>query len=144
MTTACWRWPETESVNIRQNMHSYMYVVCGLLLSEQALSFKAQTFAGGALLNWGLENSDSGSYFELLRSKNGTDWELISVISVSGSLDYEMVGTDPLQGKSYYQLKLKDELGRTLQEKMAPVEIDVAFDVFPNPAKNNLVVSGMN
>ena len=144
MTTACWHWPETESVNIRQNMHSYMYVVCGLLLSEQALSFKAQTFAGGALLNWGLENSDSGSYFELLRSKNGTDWELISVISVSGSLDYEMIDTDPLQGKSYYQLKLKDELGRTLQEKMAPVEIDMAFDVFPNPAKNNLVVSGID
>ncbi|MBK9504185.1 MAG: hypothetical protein IPO03_02200 [Bacteroidetes bacterium] len=65
-------------------MHSYMYVVCGLFVIGTSTEFQAQTFAGGALLNWGLENSDSGSYFELLRSKNGTDWELISVISVSG------------------------------------------------------------
>lgn len=144
MTTACWHWPETESVNIRQNMHSYMYMVCGLLLSEQSLDFKAKSVSNGALLNWSLESADIEGYFELSKSKNGTDWELMSVISQTEMLDYEMMDAFPLQGKYYYQLKFKDEMGRTIQEKMAPIEFEAAFDVFPNPTKNNVVVSGLD
>jgi len=140
MTTASWHWPNTECVNIRQNMHSYMYLMCGLILSEGLLNFTAHKTIDGAQVKWQTTDTKPGYYFEVAKSRNGNDWELFAMLTANELNTYSLNDTKPFNGKSYYRLSYMDDNGNTKEQKIAPIEIATPLEIYPIPADNYFVV----
>lgn len=140
MTTASWHWPNTECVNIRQNMHSYMYLMCGLLLSDGLTEFTAEAMNESAALRWNMQNLPQNGYFELARSQNGSDWETFAQINAESANSYSFNDENPIAGKSYYRLSVVAEDGVTKESKIASFNAPVNFEIYPLPAHDHFVV----
>ena len=87
------------------------------------------------LLSWTTTASGIEVY-ELERSKNGIDFTTISRI-VPGSVNTEFMETDfaPLEGISYYRIKVIDSESNIMYSNATPVKYVSGAPVSPTPAK---------
>lgn len=98
-------------------------------------------------LYWETLSERNSSHFDLQRTRDLYEWETIETIPAAGQsselLHYEFVDAIPLDGQSYYRLRQVDQDGKTYFSLiqscfLAPSEVQVV----PNPAKNEIFVSG--
>ena len=99
------------------------------------------------LLNWRAYVDDEAKGFEVERSKDQNNWEKIGTINLKTSnftTDYSFMDQQPLQGKSYYRLKMVEKTGSSRYSKTRLIQIDqliTILRIYPNPAKNDVTVS---
>lgn len=81
--------------------------------------------------------------YEIERSKNGIDFTSISRIE-AGSVNTEFMETDfsPLEGVSYYRVKVIDAEGNISFSNAAPVKYSAGSPASVAPVKNTVVVDG--
>lgn len=99
------------------------------------------------LLNWATMQEQNNAWFEVERSKDGRQFEVIAQAPGAGTVytlqNYEAADLHPYSGYSYYRLKQTDHDGRFTYSDVESVWVDgaaEAINVFPNPAGNWLKV----
>ncbi len=114
-------------------------------------SFTAHKVHRSAQLNWQTNSERNSKGFEVERSADARKWESIGFVptiadnsSVSAPYAYSFVDEAPHRGKNLYRLKLVDLDGVTSYSDVRTLSFDEQnIVVFPNPATDELKVSGL-
>lgn len=123
-----------------------MFTYCPAIpLPVELISFTAQeNDLHQVEINWSTSSEINNSHFEVYRSINSTDWDLLERVEGSGNSnvikDYHMTDILPASGTNYYQLKQVDYNGEVTTFDIASVniEMDERVILFPNPATSQL------
>ena len=113
------------------------------------ISFDAKLNDNQVDLTWITSSEINNDYFTVERSKNGFDWEAINKIKGAGNsnntLKYLDIDKQPLTGVSYYRLKQTDFNGDYSYSDIKTVVFnkEKVITVYPNPVKDNLVISNL-
>ena len=100
------------------------------------------------ILKWKTATETENSYFTIQRSQNGTNWEALSNVAGSGNStsnqSYSAIDTKPFTGLSYYRLKQTDFNGNFsyTEKRSVLIESQYRVDIYPNPAENEIYLSG--
>jgi len=140
------------SVNNNITEFSQFFISRTTILPVELLSFDVEAQANErVLVNWTTESEIDLDRYEIERSTNGHDWEMIAYNFANGSLDksdYEFVDHAPDTGVNYYRLKSIDTNGEHSYSDVRSVVIsdeeNYAFEVYPNPASDhvNVIING--
>lgn len=101
------------------------------------------------LLKWSTASELNNDYFEVQRSVDGENFEVIDIIKAAGNSaqtnHYRSRDEHPFPGEiNYYRIKQVDTNGQYTYSGMEAVAIDdpeTHFSVYPNPAKNSGVIT---
>lgn len=122
-------------------------------LSIRLLEFTADKQQDQVRLQWTTATEHNSKGFDLERSGNGTAWQsvgFVNTLAADGNSDkplkYTYTDDKPLDGSNYYRLK---QLDRTGAHTYSPVRIvnrngSSTFEVYPNPAKNKITITGLS
>jgi len=116
-----------------------------LLLPITLLDFQARPDGKGhVLLNWSTANEVNSDHFEIERSEDGYHFEWVKNHAANGNTttfsDYSDIDMQPYIGRSFYRLRLVDQLGNITYSPIRQVWINEAattVSVAPNPAPVN-------
>lgn len=126
----------------------YPVISQSLPLAVQLLDFNATlTRDKDVLLNWKAYADPDASGFEIERSKDQNTWENIGSVNVNSAAftaDYSLLDQQPLQGKSYYRLKMVERSGSSRYSNTKLIQLDqliTKLRIYPNPVKNDATIS---
>lgn len=108
-------------------------------LPIEIISFYAEANNHSVLLEWETEMEVNNKLFEILRSKNGIEWEVIGQKEAHGTSNtrykYSFIDFKPHVGINYYRLKQVDFDNSYHWYGLISVSVgdDVDFKVYPNP-----------
>jgi hypothetical protein len=114
----------------------------GAPLPIELLSFDAQAVGNTVLVNWTTASEINNDYFTVERSTDAVNFASIGTVdgagNSNGSISYQFVDVQPLQGVSYYRLRQTDFNGTTEVFDPAAVNFNAStaqgVSMFPNPA----------
>lgn len=102
-------------------------------------------------ITWSTASELNNDYFEVLRSQNGLDWEVILKVDGQGTTNntthYHEKDRHPLNGISYYRLKQTDFNGEytfTDIRSLNKNRIEEQVNVYPNPASSHFFLQFSN
>lgn len=114
------------------------------------LSFTAKAANENVLLNWQTTAESNTSHFEIEHSTDGEHFDLIGNVATAGNgqagkNDYSFNDLNPAAGTNFYRLKMIDIDGKFTYSKVEKVNVIKLFNVrvFPNPATNEVTVTGI-
>jgi len=130
-------------------VEDYRVLVDDFPLSAQLLSFNAQTINYTTVrLNWKTTNEQNLNGFDIQRSANGINWVAIGFVTArsnNGQPDinqYVFDDVQPLQGRSFYRLKITNLTGSDEYSEVKTVHLGKytvpEILIAPNPVKENL------
>lgn len=109
------------------------------------IAFKAELIDNGIQLFWQTASEIDNEKFEVQKSQNGYDWQIIGELAGSGTsaekIDYRFIDDAPAKGLNYFRLKQLDFDGAYEFSQSIVVEFgfdDANFSIFPNPASGVL------
>ncbi|MBK0404610.1 zinc-dependent metalloprotease [Adhaeribacter sp. BT258] len=110
-------------------------------------TFTAQLVQDQVLLRWKTAQETNNHYFEIERSGNSKDWQLIGKVNGSGNSSvpqaYTFTDADPIQGQNYYRLKQVDYDGRSEYSFIRSVANSSkrgSFTIYPNPGRGQFTI----
>lgn len=121
-----------------------------ILLPLDLHSFEVKRQNKEALVAWLTSNEQDVDHFEVERSANGVDFDLIGqVYAKNGQKDetnyYQLIDKNPAIGQSYYRIRIVEQDGSSALSpvKALTFENDQASNlaIQPNPFQNELTVS---
>lgn len=96
-------------------------------------------------LTWQTATELNNSHFDVVRSSDGKNWEIIGSVDGSGTtqqtINYEFTDFDPLRGANYYALLQVDFDEKITNSKVIAVTIEntkPVFEIYPNPVSETL------
>lgn len=108
-----------------------------------------QDMSGAVHANWKTANEMNNDYFELQRSRDGSEWENVARVKGAGTSNTERsyAATDlyPLTGQAYYRLKQVDYDGKMSFSKVKSLKVaenTLSLRTYPNPVASKVVVEG--
>ena len=121
----------------------------GTPLPIELLSFKVNvTPQNQVKINWSTASEIQNDFFEIERSKDGSNWELVKRVNGSGDTNetthYVELDKSPYQGISFYRLKQIDVDHR---ETIFPIKaitlesLEREINLFPNPTNDLLEIN---
>ncbi len=129
----------------RSNIASVTIIIDPSPLPVEMTYFNGQLQNKTVELTWGTASEKNNEYFQVERSADGINYEVIGRAEGHGNsvtpVNYQFTDADPLSGVSYYRLLQVDFDGQSEFSKVISVENNVvqsALKVFPNPAQNVL------
>jgi hypothetical protein len=118
------------------------FVILPVVLKD----FSAKETAGKVYLNWFASTGNNSGKFEIQRSANGNDFTTIKTITPNTPaqlLSYSAIDDNPLEGKSYYRIKLTDENFAAKYTAVATVITSRIrankFTIYPNPVVADVI-----
>ncbi len=99
------------------------------------------------LLNWTAYTDNDAFGFEIERSKDQNVWEKIGIVNVNTSTftaDYSFLDQQPVEGRSYYRLKMIEKSGSSRYSGTKTIQIDhliTNLRISPNPVRNDVMIS---
>ena len=118
-------------------------------LPVEFLSLNAECEPEAVVLTWSTASEHNSAYFDLEKSENGEDWEIIHTEQAAGNstsqLDYQFVDPHRYVNTVYYRLNQFDIDGES--EYFGPVEVSCQENgrlmTFPNPSTGsfNLLIN---
>lgn len=111
--------------------------------------FTATKANKGGLLNWQTATEVNSDYFMVERSNGDENFTTISKVYAKGNStqkqDYNFTDNTPFNGINYYRLKQVDKDGKYAYSVTRVINFlkDIGISVYPNPAKDVLVVHGL-
>lgn len=109
------------------------------VLPLKLIGFSVTGKGNSNLIVWNSAQEINVSHFEIERSLNAKDFYKIGQMS-AGELSYNFMDNAPKKGNNFYRLKMVDNDGKFQYSsvKLAVVNSDVQFSVYPCPAKDIL------
>jgi hypothetical protein len=111
------------------------------ILPVKLIDFNGITGNNLINLDWSTASELNNSGFEIEKSKNGKDWEIIDFVEGSGTTseisEYQYQDVNPYSGINYYRLKQFDFDGAFEHSKVITVEYnnsESSINAFPNPS----------
>ena len=120
------------------------------ILPIELLVFNGENINGKNLLFWTTSTEINNDYFTLEKSIDALNFYKIGNVSGAGNsntnLDYQFIDDNVVESTNYYRLKQTDFDGKISYSNMVDVSIQklVSTSIFPNPAINQIVLSGEN
>lgn len=111
---------------------------CGIVLPIELMDFSAVKKDAVVLLEWSTASEINNQYFELERSIDGVDFQVIKKIDGAGNsnsiLEYSYIDDSPLNGVNYYRLKQTDFDGKFSLSNIRAVRMESGeISIYPNP-----------
>jgi len=123
------------------NFCSFIPLPVGLIYFKAIVSGKQQI-----VLQWNLSEPSADNHFVIERSSSLGNWSAITTIySLPASRLYEFTDKDPIEGVSFYRLKIVDLDNSFSYSSLQQVNIIPVLErirVYPNPAKDHIIVQG--
>ena len=128
------------------------YTYDELALPVKLVDFSVTREGQMSLLSWRTIAEDLSSGFYVERSGDGKKWVSVGFVpstatngSSSTKIQYTFVDRSPVNGKNYYRLKPTDLDGTFTYStiKVITMNVEDAIVLFPNPAKDRLVIRGL-
>ncbi len=111
-------------------------------LPVEFMEFNGQLADKSILLNWMTANEINNAGFEVQKSANGRDWQVIGFVDPQGAANeinhYDLVDPSPMVGSNYYRLRQIDDDATFEYSKVIIIGYHgapSAVQVFPNPAR---------
>lgn len=117
-------------------------------LEVSLIHFNAKNVGAAVNLDWATASETDNDYFEVERSADVRTWKAIGRIEGAGTVstvqNYALTDSDPLEGVSYYRLKIVDFNGKADYSMIKPINIQpgLALSIYPNPATSSVTISG--
>ena len=114
------------------------------VLPVTLIDFKAAARESHVSLDWSTADESNSSHFEIQRSANGGNWNLIGTADAAHTsqerTDYSAIDKTPLAGGNLYRLKMVDRDSTFAYSKIVRVVFDSPqlFSFYPNPAAEHL------
>jgi hypothetical protein len=108
-------------------------------LPVDLLSFKASVQGDQVNLDWATATEINNDYFTVERSKNGSGFEPLGIVSGAGNsssvIHYSFTDHHPLQGPNYYRIKQTDYDGQYSysETRLVLFREELSYSVYPNP-----------
>jgi hypothetical protein len=115
-------------------------------LPTELVSFDVLQQDNTNIVNWFALSEKNGDFYSLERSKDGINWDLLTRVDVinpgGDGMQYMYIDNSPLQGISYYKLKLISVDGNELFTAILGFNSDLNNKVvlFPNPTTDHITV----
>lgn len=125
------------------------WVASNAFLPVELISFGANLLSERIKLNWITASELNNSGFEIQKSENGADWEIISFTEGRGASieinEYEYTDRTPFSGINYYRLKQIDFDGAFEYSKVIEVNFskERKLQFYPNPANDKIKIGGI-
>ena len=127
---------------------SQFFISRSFVLPVELLSFDVESQGNeNVLVTWTTEGEIDLDRYEVERSSDGKNWEMITYTFANGSTgknDYDVTDYAPEIGLNYYRLKSIDINGEFSYSDVKSVTIsngeNSAFEVYPNPANDHVNV----
>lgn len=119
---------------------------CSVILAVTDLNFTAQKQGNIALLKWGTASETNNSYFNVERSTDGINWQVIGTVTAKGNsttlTSYSFADALPVGGTNYYRLKQVDVNGifKYSQVKALLFSDNWLVKTYPNPVQNLMLL----
>lgn len=125
---------------------SQFFISRTAVLPVELISFSAQAKSNDmVLVEWTTVNEENLDRYEVERSLDGENFEMVGYSFAAGSLDetnYDFTDYAPKAGVNYYRLKSIDNDGSvsysTVQSVLISDDTNASFDVYPNPASDHV------
>jgi Secretion system C-terminal sorting domain len=123
--------------------------ICATVLPLRMIDFTAsKQNDNSVLLNWVTDNEENTSHFELERSTASGSFSKIANVVSNNSVNrnnYNFTDRQPLSGINLYRLKIYDKDGQFKYSSVLKVTLSgkPVFEVFPNPAKDVITITGI-
>ncbi len=145
-TFATVNWPAGVTGNVVYTATTVELNVISGTLPLNLISFSGSVLQSGKnQLQWKTANEDNVAYFAIERSDNGTQFTFLAkkAAAGTGNNSYEQLDANPFAGNNYYRLKIVDNDGKFVYSNIIKLKNNAStnFSIFPNPAKNNLIVT---
>lgn len=118
------------------------------ILHMKLLNFKGEIKNKKVPLSWQLENEQNLKGFILERSVDSIHFAALNYIAGKGNnqlkMDFSAEDIQPLKGINYYRLKMVETSTAFTYSKLVNVELKeatICVKLFPNPAKNSLLIA---
>jgi len=128
---------------ITNNYTPISFSITGGLLPVELISFSGKSTQNGNQLQWRTATELNNAGFEIQKSKNGKDWQIIEFVSGQGTTnevnEYKYQDSNPFFGLNYYRLKQIDYDGAFEYSKVIVIEYESSgknIQVFPNPSSS--------
>lgn len=128
---------------VNGEVEDYKVFVDNYPLSVTNLSFHAQVQNNNTVkISWTATEENNMPVYEVQRSTNAREWEALALITgkgQSGIHSYEYLDREPLNGKSYYRLRIIGNGGPIKYSEVKSVQIadiNPEIKLGPNPAKD--------
>jgi hypothetical protein len=108
-----------------------------IMLDNQFLQFGADlTSDQSVLLSWEIEEEKDNQFFDVQRSFDGVNWEVIGTITSANTPNiYTFKDINPMGGQNYYRLKITDINNELSYSNISTIYYsqDLGYSVYPNP-----------
>mgnify|MGYP000505594530 CR=1 FL=1 len=150
---------EEDMSNDEENNHAFetvdYFVIDGgesgvfspILLPIELLSFQVYLDVNGSVkLQWITASEINNDYFNIERSRDGTNWDSFLIIDGAGNssstINYNSFDVKPYPGLSYYRLKQVDFDGSYSYSDVRSVNFDknLVVSAYPNPAQSDVTI----
>ncbi|HMT27996.1 MAG TPA: T9SS type A sorting domain-containing protein, partial [Bacteroidia bacterium] len=117
-------------------------------LPIQLLAFSGRNISKGNLLEWSTATELNNDYFTLERSRNGSDFEIITTVKGMGTSltqhDYQYLDKNAPDGINYYRLKQTDFDGHYTYSNTIFIQTEKSnssFNIYPNPNDGSFYIN---
>lgn len=121
---------------------SDVVVSASIVLPLELEYFTATKRGTDVVLNWKVASQDDGVLFEVLRSVNGRDFNLIQTVAVvNGQQLYSFTDMNVQGTKVYYRIATKNISGQKQYSAIRSISMNGVADIvkmYPNPVVNNI------
>lgn len=111
-------------------------------LPIQLAYFNVVSQENSVKINWVTTTEENNDYFEILRSRDGVEYDVIGTTDGAGNssqaMSYEYIDKNPFFGQSYYRLKQTDFDGKSETFSAKSVYMSTLSDLVfsPNPVES--------
>lgn len=118
-------------------------IVCMAAMPVELVDFSVHKTETEVLINWSTSAEMNNRGFEIQRSIDGKDWQVLSFVDGVGTADrlntYDYMDENPYEGINYYRLKQIDFDGSFEFSSISTVDfLNKIIAVVPNPASDQI------
>jgi uncharacterized repeat protein (TIGR03803 family) len=150
-----------EKITTAASAYEYGYVLAASINSFSTFYFAKNTFTvlpvtlvsfdaikqdQKVKLNWATENEINFASFEIERSSNARDFNIIATVPAKGNFSgasYTITDTKPLASQNYYRLRSVDKNGQFTYSNIIKIDFTKTYNIsiLPNPARDYITIN---